>query len=243
MPRILITGAAGFLGSHLCDRFIREGYEVVGMDNLITGDLRNLEHLFPLKEFTFHHKDVSNFIANTTVQQPFFNLTNPATGLAYSRLSTVNLLEVDAYFIRGDWTVQGQASVGRQKHAAITDDAGTMRDSSWTGLSALVAYKFTPRLEGVARADLIRNAKHGGGLFGYTVADARNGIGPDPSGDPEIGANRHALSLGVNYLWDLSTTLKFEYRRDWSNLPVFETYGGAFRKHNSLFGASVVVSF
>jgi hypothetical protein len=170
-------------------------------------------------------------------------LTNPATGLAYSRLSTVNLLEVDAYFIRGDWTVQGQASVGRQKHAAITDDAGTMRDSSWTGLSALVAYKFTPRLEGVARADLIRNAKHGGGLFGYTVADARNGIGPDPSGDPEIGANRHALSLGVNYLWDLSTTLKFEYRRDWSNLPVFETYGGAFRKHNSLFGASVVVSF
>jgi nucleoside-diphosphate-sugar epimerase len=44
MPRILITGAAGFLGSHLCDRFIREGYEVVAMDNLITGDLRNIEH-------------------------------------------------------------------------------------------------------------------------------------------------------------------------------------------------------
>ena len=53
MPRILITGAAGFLGSHLCDRFIKEGYEVIGMDNLITGDLKNIEHLFKLKEFEF----------------------------------------------------------------------------------------------------------------------------------------------------------------------------------------------
>jgi dTDP-glucose 4,6-dehydratase len=46
MKRILITGAAGFLGSHLCDRFIKEGYFVIGMDNLITGDLKNIEHLF-----------------------------------------------------------------------------------------------------------------------------------------------------------------------------------------------------
>ena len=51
MHRNLITGGAGFLGSHLCDRFIDEGYDVVGMDNLITGDLRNIEHLFKLKEF------------------------------------------------------------------------------------------------------------------------------------------------------------------------------------------------
>jgi len=57
MPRILITGAAGFLGSHLCDRFIREGYEVVAMDNLITGDLRNLEHLQSLPHFSFVHHD------------------------------------------------------------------------------------------------------------------------------------------------------------------------------------------
>ena len=53
--RVLITGAAGFLGSHLCDRFIKEGYEVVGMDNLITGDLKNIEHLFPLENFTFYN--------------------------------------------------------------------------------------------------------------------------------------------------------------------------------------------
>ena len=49
--RVLVTGAAGFLGSHLCERFLKEGYHVIGMDNLITGDLRNIEHLFPSENF------------------------------------------------------------------------------------------------------------------------------------------------------------------------------------------------
>ncbi len=62
MERVLITGAAGFLGSHLCDRFIKEGYHVIAMDNLITGDLKNIEHLFKLKQFEFHHHDVSKFV-------------------------------------------------------------------------------------------------------------------------------------------------------------------------------------
>ena len=62
MPRILITGAAGFLGSHLCDRFIREGYEVVAMDNLITGSLDNIESYFGRDGFTFVQHDVTNFI-------------------------------------------------------------------------------------------------------------------------------------------------------------------------------------
>jgi dTDP-glucose 4,6-dehydratase len=52
--RILIAGAAGFLGSHLSDRFLKEGYEVIGMDNLSTGNIKNIEHLFPLKEFSFY---------------------------------------------------------------------------------------------------------------------------------------------------------------------------------------------
>ena len=60
--RVLITGAAGFLGSHLCDRFIKEGYHVIGMDNLITGDLKNIGHLFKLEQFEFYHHDVSKFI-------------------------------------------------------------------------------------------------------------------------------------------------------------------------------------
>ena len=60
--RILITGAAGFLGSHLCDRFIKDGYHVIGMDNLITGRLKNIEHLFKLENFEFYNHDVSKFI-------------------------------------------------------------------------------------------------------------------------------------------------------------------------------------
>ena len=83
MPRILITGAAGFLGSHLCDRFIREGYEVVGMDNLITGDLRNLEHLFPKKEFTFYNKDVSNFVHVSGPLDYILHFASPASPIDY----------------------------------------------------------------------------------------------------------------------------------------------------------------
>ena len=62
MEKVLITGAAGFLGSHLCDRFIKEGYSVIGMDNLITGNLKNIEHLFPLEQFEFYNHDVSNYV-------------------------------------------------------------------------------------------------------------------------------------------------------------------------------------
>lgn len=60
--RVLITGAAGFLGSHLCDRFLKEGYHVIGMDNLITGRLKNIEHLFKRSDFEFYHHDVSKYV-------------------------------------------------------------------------------------------------------------------------------------------------------------------------------------
>ena len=60
--RVLITGGAGFLGSHLCDRFLAEGYHVIAMDNLITGNLANIEHLFKREDFEFHHHDVSKFV-------------------------------------------------------------------------------------------------------------------------------------------------------------------------------------
>jgi dTDP-glucose 4,6-dehydratase len=86
MPRILITGAAGFLGSHLCDRFLREGYDVVGMDNLITGDLRNLEHLFPKKEFTFYHKDVSNFVHVSGPLDYILHFASPASPIDYLKI-------------------------------------------------------------------------------------------------------------------------------------------------------------
>src|SRR5690606_1959289 len=60
--RVLITGGAGFLGSHLCDRFLKEGFHVIAMDNLITGDLRNIEHLFKHGDFEFYHHDASSFV-------------------------------------------------------------------------------------------------------------------------------------------------------------------------------------
>ena len=86
MPRILITGAAGFLGSHLCDRFIREGYEVVGMDNLITGDLRNLEHLFPKAEFTFYNQDVSDYIHVAGPLDYILHFASPASPIDYLKI-------------------------------------------------------------------------------------------------------------------------------------------------------------
>jgi dTDP-glucose 4,6-dehydratase len=84
--RILITGAAGFLGSHLCDRFIKEGYDVVGMDNLITGDLKNIEHLFPLKEFEFYHHDVAKFVHVSGHLDYILHFASPASPIDYLKI-------------------------------------------------------------------------------------------------------------------------------------------------------------
>src|ERR1044072_6597032 len=81
--RVLITGAAGFLGSHLCDRFIKEGYEVVGMDNLLTGNIRNIEHLFPLKEFSFYHHDVTKFVHVPGNLDYILHFASPASPIDY----------------------------------------------------------------------------------------------------------------------------------------------------------------
>jgi dTDP-glucose 4,6-dehydratase len=86
MPRILITGAAGFLGSHLCDRFLKEGFEVVGMDNLITGDLRNLEHLFKEKAFSFYHHDVSTFVHVSGPLDYILHFASPASPIDYLKI-------------------------------------------------------------------------------------------------------------------------------------------------------------
>ena len=86
MKRVLITGAAGFLGSHLCDRFIREGCQVVGMDNLITGDLKNIEHLFKLKEFEFYHHDVSKFVYVPGQLDYILHFASPASPIDYLKI-------------------------------------------------------------------------------------------------------------------------------------------------------------
>ncbi len=84
--RILITGAAGFLGSHLCDRFIKEGYHVIGMDNLITGDMKNIEHLLPLREFEFHHNDVSKYIHVSGRLDYILHFASPASPIDYLKI-------------------------------------------------------------------------------------------------------------------------------------------------------------
>ena len=84
--RILITGAAGFLGSHLCDRFIKEGYCVIGMDNLITGDLKNIEHLFKLQQFEFYHHDVSKFIHVPGNLDYILHFASPASPIDYLKI-------------------------------------------------------------------------------------------------------------------------------------------------------------
>ncbi len=102
MKKILITGAAGFLGSHLCDRFIKEGFYVIGMDNLITGDLKNIAHLFPLEQFEFHHHDVCNFVHVSGKLDYILHFASPASPIDYLKipiqtlkvgsLGTLNLL-------------------------------------------------------------------------------------------------------------------------------------------------------
>jgi hypothetical protein len=181
------------------------------------------------------------------------NFVNPP--VSGSGNTNLGLFEVDGYFIRGDWTLQGQLSYGYQKDAAITFDAnGNPQTASWYGLSALAGYKFTPRLEGVGRFDYINNSRNGGGLLGYGI-DSGNGIGPDGNlgcvqGSTAVvagcdeGANRYALSVGMNYVFNEYTMFKLEARYDWASLPVFYYVNDmSYRKSNSMLGASVVVSF
>ena len=84
--RILITGAAGFLGSHLCDRFIQEDYHVIAMDNLITGDIKNIEHLFPLKNFVYYHHDVSKFVHVPGQLDYILHFASPASPIDYLKM-------------------------------------------------------------------------------------------------------------------------------------------------------------
>jgi len=86
MKRILITGAAGFLGSHLCDKFIQENYHVLAMDNLITGDLKNIDHLFKHENFEFYHHDVSKFVHVAGGLDYILHFASPASPIDYLKI-------------------------------------------------------------------------------------------------------------------------------------------------------------
>lgn len=93
--RVLITGAAGFLGSHLCDRFLAEGFYVIGMDNLITGDLKNIEHLFPKPDFEFYHHDVTKYIHISGKLDYILHFASPASPIDYLKIP-IQTLKVGA---------------------------------------------------------------------------------------------------------------------------------------------------
>ena len=95
MKKILITGAAGFLGSHLCDRFIAEGYHVIGMDNLLTGSLDNIQHLFPLERFEYYNHDVSKFVHVPGDLDYILHFASPASPIDYLKMP-IQTLKVGA---------------------------------------------------------------------------------------------------------------------------------------------------
>lgn len=94
-PRVLIAGAAGFLGSHLCDRFLREGYNVIGMDNLLTGDIKNIEHLFKEKNFEYYHHDVTKFVHVPGNLDYILHFASPASPIDYLEMP-IQTLKVGA---------------------------------------------------------------------------------------------------------------------------------------------------
>lgn len=110
--RVLITGGAGFLGSHLCDRFIKEGYSVIAMDNLITGELRNIEHLFKHPDFEFYHHDVSNFVHVPGELHYILHFASPASPIDYLKIP-IQTLKV------GSLGIHNLLGLARTKNARI----------------------------------------------------------------------------------------------------------------------------
>jgi Putative beta-barrel porin-2, OmpL-like. bbp2 len=179
----------------------------------------------------------------------------------------VNMVEADAFYTRGDWSLFGQLSAG-----ALANAATDASKSKWTGASGTAAYKITPKLEVIARLDMIKNAKNDGGVFGSATAvtncpdydattkasslglnctDGINGFGSameqdtagmwQPTGK---GVNRSALSLGLNYTHSSNVSFKAEVRNDRASGAVFLQQDGlTYKKSNNLLGLSTVVSF
>jgi opacity protein-like surface antigen len=176
-----------------------------------------------------------------------------AAGHPVSTKDTLYLTaEIDGWYTRGDVTFNAHLNYGMQKKAAITAAAdGALRDSQWAGVSVLGAYKFTPVLQGILRADFIYDQKNGGGLMDYAIPDPANGVGPDQQGgDPNKGADKYCVTAGLSYAINTNVVFKAEYRYDGATKKVFGNKdaltGGAdpkYLNHNSIIASSLVVGF
>ena len=187
------------------------------------------------------------------------------TAQVNSNSGGLNLFEIDGFYTRGDLTLQGQ--IGRGQLAGGAFNGGT---ATWNGASGLAAYKATPRLQLVMRADYINNPSNGGGVLGSnakTVADdtglssysstldAVNGFGIASDSTGSTGVNRYALSVGFNYLitpnhtansgaWNTGTWYKMELRADGANgLVFYDTSSGTYKRDSLTLLSSLVFAF
>jgi hypothetical protein len=165
------------------------------------------------------------------------------SGLHGSVNRNFSVMAFDGGYTRGDWAFNGQLSFGSQRNAATNGD-----DAAWTGISALVGYKLTPRLQLLARADMIENRKNGGGTYAYNAGSNDIGLGveADETGtaiDANVGANLTRMSLGTNYQINANTQWKLEYRLDQSTGYNFKDLEGVFTRTKKFIGTSVVLSF
>jgi dTDP-glucose 4,6-dehydratase len=112
MKKVLVTGGAGFLGSHLCDRFIKEGYHVIAMDNLITGNIKNIEHLFKHPNFEYYHHDVSKFVHVPGELDYILHFASPASPIDYFKMP-IQTLKV------GSLGTHNLLGLGKEKNARM----------------------------------------------------------------------------------------------------------------------------
>jgi Putative beta-barrel porin-2, OmpL-like. bbp2 len=162
-----------------------------------------------------------------------------------------NILAIDGGYTHGDWAFNGQLTTGTQRNAAANGD-----DAAWTGVSGLVSYKLTPRLQLLARADYVENRKNGGGTYAFgggadvdgNYAGNPYGLGPERDADGVIndgtlGANLTRLSLGTNYQINANTQWKAEYRLDQSSGYNFQDVDGTYHQTKNTLATSLVLSF
>jgi hypothetical protein len=160
--------------------------------------------------------------------------------------TNADLMEIDGYYTRGDLSLQGQISLGRLiggSAGAAYDTALVGTDGKWWGLSGFLGYKVTPRLQAIARLDYVNNRENGGGVY---FNDGAYGPELDSSGTPvdaSVGANRYALSTGLNYAINGNTAWKTELRLDKSSGYNFVDSNGVFKQNKTTVGTSIVVSF